>query len=448
MRRGSTDRPTHIVRTPRFWLAPLVVVSLLMSLLAALYLGGILDAKGNLHDFPLAIVNQDEGDTVSTPEGDKPENFGNQITEGLVANVPADKVDLQQIGIAQAQSRLDTGEIYGAIVIPSDFTKRLLILAKAGVIPGDIEKPIITVYTNPRAGTFGVGLVTGIAWPALDAVNDKVGAQLTEQVNAQLAAIADAPALSGAARLSLAEPIKVLTTAHNPLPDGTGNGLSAFYYALLLVLAGFTGGMIVNSLADGMLGFAPTEFGPRYVHNPAVEISRFRTLLSKWAVMVVLAPLVSGLYVAVGRALGMPIPNQLALWMYGTFAIAAVGITALSVLAVFGTVGLLVNLILFVVLGLPSSGGTIPIEATPPIYGWLANFEPMHQVFLGARALLYFTSGGAGDLTHAVMMTLIGLLVGLTLGATVTLLYDRKGFHRGAARPAVEADVARLADPV
>ncbi|MFC7447932.1 YhgE/Pip domain-containing protein [Rhodococcus daqingensis] len=407
-----------------------------MSLLAALYLGGILDARAHLHDFPLAIVNQDEGDTVSTPEGDKPENFGNQITDGLVANIPADKVDLQRIGIAQARSRLDKGEIYGAIVIPSDFTKRLLILAKAGVVPGDVEKPVITVYTNPRAGTFGVGLVTGIAWPALDAVNDKVGAQLTEQVNAQLAATEGAPAVAGAARLSLAEPIEVLTTAHNPLPDGTGNGLSAFYYALLLLLAGFTGGMIVNALADGMLGFAPTEFGPRYVHNPTVEISRFRTLLVKWAVMVVLAPLVSGLYLAIGHALGMPVPNPLGLWMFGAFAIAAVGITALSVLAVFGTVGLLVNLILFVILGLPSSGATIPIEATPPIYGWLANFEPMHQVFLGTRALLYFTSGAGGDLAHAVLMTLVGLVIGLVLGATVTLLYDRKGFHRGAVRPA------------
>lgn len=433
--RGSTDRPTHVVRTPRFWLAPLIVVSLLMSLLAALYLGGILDARGNLHDFPVAVVNQDEGDTVSTPEGDKPANFGDQITEGLVANVPPDKVDLQQIGIAQAQSRLDKGEIYGAIVIPSDFTKRLLILAKAGVVPGDVEKPIITVYTNPRSGPFGVGLVTGIAWPALDAVNDKVGAQLTEQVNAQLAATAGAPALSGAARLSLAAPVKVITTAHNPLPDGTGNGLSAFYYALLVLLAGFTGGMIVNSLADGMLGFAPTEFGPRYVHNPAVEISRFRTLLVKWAVMLVLAPLVSGLYLAISSALGMPIPNPLGLWMFGAFAITAVGITALSVLAAFGTAGLLVNLILFIVLGLPSSGATIPIEATPPIYGWLANFEPMHQVYLGVRALLYFTSGG-DDLAHAVLMTLVGLVIGLVLGATVTLLYDRKGFHRGAVRPA------------
>lgn len=424
-----------VLRTARFWLAPLVVVSALMSLLAGLYLGGVLDAQEELHDFPIALVNQDEGDTPATP-GAEPVNFGNQITDGLVANIPADKIDLQRIGIAQAQQRLADGDLYGAIVIPSDFSKRLLILAEASVVPGDVEKPIITVYTNPRAGTYSAGLVTGVTQRALDEVNATVGRQLTEQVNAQLAGMAGAPQVAGAARLTLATPINVVTTPFHPLPAGTGSGLSAFYYALLLLLAGFTGGMIVHSLVDAALGFAPTEFGPRYVHNPAVEISRLHTLLVKWAVMLVLAPLVSGLYVGIGRALGMPVPHGLGLWLYGAFAITAVGVTALSVLAAFGTAGLLVNLILFVILGLPSSGATIPIEATPPLFGWLANFEPMHQVFLGARALLYF-DGGA-DLTHAVGMTGVGLLVGLLLGLVVTRLYDVKGFHRGTAAPGQE----------
>lgn len=52
-----------VLRSPRFWLAPILVVSALMSFLAALYLGGVLDPRGNLHDLPIAIVNQDEGDT-------------------------------------------------------------------------------------------------------------------------------------------------------------------------------------------------------------------------------------------------------------------------------------------------------------------------------------------------------------------------------------------------
>ena len=262
-------------------------------------------------------------------------------------------------------------------------------------------------------------------------VNATIGKQVTAQVEA---AVAGTP-IAGAARLTLADPVEVLTVPHKPLPEHTGNGLSAFYYALLVILAGFTGAMIINTLVDGMLGFAPTEFGPRYVHNPAMEISRLQTLAVKWGVVAILAPLVSAIYVGISHLLSMPMPNALGLWMYGTFAILAVGVTALAVLATFGTVGLIVNLIVFVVLGLPSAGGTVPIEATPPFFGWLASFEPMHQVYLGVRSLLYFGSAGAAELTHAVTMTAIGLVIGLVLGLTVTILYDRKGFHRGVARP-------------
>lgn len=424
---------TGPLHSPLFWLAPIAAVAAVMSLLAGLYLGGILDPRGSLHDFPIAVVNQDEGDI--TPGTDVRQNIGDQIVDGLVAGIPSDKVDLQQVGIGAAQSMLDSAQVYGAIVIPSDFTKRLMILAQAGVVPGDVERPVITVYTNPRAGTFGVGIVEAITDPAMTQVNDKIGRQVTEQVEA---AVAGTP-IAGAARLTLATPVDVQTTPFKPLPDNTGNGLSAFYFALLVILAGFTGAMIVNTLVDGMLGFAPTEFGPRYVHNPAMEISRLRTLAVKWAVMAVLAPLVAGLYLWISHLLSMPLPNALGLWMYSTFAILAVGVTALSVLATFGTVGLIVNLIVFVILGLPSAGGTVPIEATPPFFGWLAGFEPMHQVYLGVRSLLYFGSGGTAELTHAVTMTAIGLGIGLALGLTVTILYDRKGFHRGVARPAVAA---------
>lgn len=71
------------------------------------------------------------------------------------------------------------------------------------------------------------------------------------------------------------------------------------------------------------------------------------------------------------------------------FAIIAVGVTSSSLLSVLGSMGPLVSLLIFVILGLPSAGATVPLEAVPPLFRWPANFEPMHQVFLGTRSLLY-----------------------------------------------------------
>jgi uncharacterized phage infection (PIP) family protein YhgE len=192
----------------------------------------------------------------------------------------------------------------------------------------------------------------------------------------------------------------------NALPDGTGNGLSAFYSALLLLLAGFTGSFVVSMLVDSILGYVPAEFGPVYRFAEQVKISRLRTLLIKWAFMVVLALLTSGAYILIVGQLGMPIRHSLPLWLFGVFAFV------------------------FVILGLPSAGATVPLQAAPPLFGWLAKFEPMHQVFLGTRALLYLDGQADAGLSQAITMTAIGLAIGLLLGGIVTPIYDRRGYHR------------------
>jgi uncharacterized phage infection (PIP) family protein YhgE len=138
----------------------------------------------------------------------------------------------------------------------------------------------------------------------------------------------------------------------------------------------------------------------------------------------------------------MPIPLGWPLWAYGVFAIIAVGITSSSLLSVLGSMGLLVSMLIFVILGLPSAGATVPLEATPTFFRWLSEFEPMHQVFLGVRSLLYLNGRADAGLSQALWMTAVGLVIGLLLGAIITHVYDRKGFHRiaGAAEMAIAAE--------
>ncbi|MEU1980587.1 DUF3533 domain-containing protein [Nocardia sp. NPDC019395] len=398
-----------------------------MALLSTMYLGYVIDPEKNLHDFPIALVNQDDGDI----RDGTPINIGDQITEALTQRVPADKVDLRVTGIGEAQRLLGNGEVYGAILLPSDLSKRLSILGAGAVVPGDIERPAITVITNPRTGTYATQIVQIVAQQALTQVDTEVGKQLTAAVEAELdSAPAGGTELTGAARLVLADPIDVLIDPYRPLPDGTGRGLSAFFYTLLVVLAGFTGAMIVHTMVDSALGFIPAEYGPWFVHHPTAPHSRLRTLLLKWGVITVAAPIVSGVYLGIGTLLHMPIDHALALFLFTTLAIVAVGVTALSILAAFGSAGLLVNLVLFIVLGLPSAGATIPLEASPHYMAWLAAFEPMHQIYLGVRSILYFDAHGNPGLARGVGMSLLGLAVGLVLGAVTTSVYDRKGLER------------------
>jgi YhgE/Pip-like protein len=405
---------TRATRTVRFWTVPIVASLAVLSALAALYLGGILKPQTNLRHLPIAVVNEDAGPA------------GQQIANGLASGLDKNKFDVRMLSRELAHHQLDTARVYGAVVIPPNFSSKVRDFAQSVLSPGRAQQPAITVLTNPRAGTLGSSIASQALTAALEAVNDKAGQRLSAQVAQQTGG---AP-LPGAVSMVLASPLHIETAVHNPLPDGTGNGLSAFYYSLLLLLAGFTGSIVVSMLVDSMLGYVPAEFGPVYRFAEQVDISRFRTLLIKWALMVLLAVLTSAVYMAIGKGLGMPIQHEWALWLYGVFAIVAVGITSTSLIAALGSIGLLASMLLFVILGLPSAGATVPLEATPSFFGWLAKFEPMHHVFLGTRALLYLGGRADAGLSKALTMTTVGLLIGLLLGAIATRGYDRRGFHR------------------
>jgi YhgE/Pip-like protein len=411
-RHTATDALATI-RTPRFWLAPVLVAVVVFSALALLYLAAILNPTTNLRHFPLAVVNQDAGSS------------GQQIVEGLVSGLNSEQFDVQVLSAGEASSQLGTAQIYGQVQIPSDFSARLQALGQAALQPGQLTRPVVTISGNPRAGEMGASIAEEAFSKALAEINSKIG----QQVSAQVAKSSGSPVPGGVA-LALSNPVDVAVSDYEPLPNGTGNGLSAFYYALLLLLAGFTGSIVVGSLVDSMLGFVPSELGPIYRFAEKVNISRFSALLVKWALMVVMALLTSAAYLGIAHWLGMPIPNGWLLWLYGVFTIAAVGITSTSLIAVLGSMGLLVNLFIFVMLGLPSNGATIPLQASPPVFGWLAEVEPMHQVFLGTRALLYFDGRADAGLADALTMTGVGLVLGLLVGGVLTRFYDRQGMHR------------------
>lgn len=419
--RHAAPDPLATIRTARFWLSPIVVTLVVFSALAALYLGGILNPTTNLHHFPVAVVNEDAGP------------YGEQVVEGLRSGLDSDEFDVRVLSAEDADEQLGTGRVYGRVLIPGDFSADLQRLGPAAMQPGEVVRPAVTVSTNPRASELGASIAGIALGKAVHEIDTAIGRQLTAEVTRTSTA-----ALPGGVTLTLANPVDIQIDDYAPLPNGTGNGLSAFYYALLLLLAGFTGSIIVSSLVDSMLGFVPAEMGPVYRFAEQVNISRFRTLVVKWAFMVILAMLISAAYLGIAAALGMPIPDVIAVWLYGVYTIAAVGITATSLVAVLGSMGLIVNLFVFVMLGLPSNGATIPLEAAPKVFGWLATFEPMHQVFLGARALLYFDGRADAGLTHALVMTTIGLVIGLLIGGVVTRFYDRRGLRR---LPAASADL-------
>ncbi|NUR43944.1 MAG: DUF3533 domain-containing protein [Streptomyces sp.] len=412
-------RAATLLRRPKLWVVPTVLSGLLALLLSLLYMGGIVNPQGDLKDLPIALVNGDTGKPLPGQE----QNLGTQITRSILADTSSDKAEWRRLSRAEAQDELDTGKVYGALVIPADFTDSVAALTTTGAA----ERPTITVLTNPGKGSLGSSLASQISTQAAHQASQSIGEQLVQA----------APRATATDKLLLADPVNVTPQVGHPLGDHSGLGLTAFYYTLLLVLAGFMGANVISNGVDTSLGYADNEIGPWHTRLPTVPISRTQTLLLKMAMTAgITLVTVSLVMLACVTLLGMDATHLPLLWIYSYCASLAVGIGVQAINAAFGGIGQLVSMFVFIVLGLPSSGATVPLQAVPGFYRFLSHFEPMRQLSDGVRAILYFDARGDAGLSRSWLMIAIGTAVGLLFGYTMTLYYDRKGHRRLTPQPA------------
>ncbi|WP_331771396.1 SNG1 family protein (plasmid) [Embleya sp. NBC_00888] len=417
---------SRVLRNPRIWVMPSVIVGLLAFLLSILYMGGILDPRRDLHRLPIGLVNTDRG----VPSAGGTENLGARITAGIAAAPdPGDTVSWRVLDEASARRRMASGKLYGAIVVPADFTASVAALNTPA--PAAPTHPTVTVLTNPGAGSLASSLSTAIAQQALHAASLQLGATLTAAPQA-------APGqTTTAGRLLLADPIAVAVAVGHPIAPRSGLGLTAFYYTLLLVLAGFLGGNIISNGVDVGLGYVASEIGPWRTERPLVHITRTHQLAVKCVMSAVLSVLTATLIMlATIGILDMDASHLPLLWVFSICASTAVGLGVQAINAAFGGIGQLVSMFVFIVLALPSSGATIPLQALPGFYRVLSAFEPMRQLSDGVRAILYFDARADAGLTRAWAGIAFGALAGLAFGFAMTTYYDRKQLHRIA--PATE----------
>jgi YhgE/Pip-like protein len=415
-------RAQKLLKDKSVWAFPAVVGSLMIMLMTLIYFGSIVDPSGHLHGLPVWLVNQDKGATTSSGSLD----LGNEVVAALRgSDEVANKLSLNVVTLAVAEVQMDKDNGYATVDIPPGFTVSVLALSGAPTPAGrSTPLPKIDLLTNSRAGTLGVSLATEVVQPAISEVSKKIGAQLVAPAAGNSSASTTPTAL-------LEDPVALETVPFRPLPAHSGLGLSAFYVALLIMMCGFLGAIIVNSSVDAALGYAPNEIGPWWRQRLPLRITRWQTLLAKWAVSVAVMPLLTGLLIAVAAGiLRMDSPHWWYLWFFAWFTASVVAIGTLVLFAALGALGQLIALLVFVYLALASSGGTVPLQALAGFYRLVANFEPLRQILGGVRAILYFNGAADAGLARGFALTATGLVFWLVVGVAVTTWYDRRGLHR------------------
>jgi YhgE/Pip-like protein len=422
-------RAGRLLRVRAVWVAALIVGSLVVAAMTALYIASATDPLAHLRGLPVAVVDQDHGAAV----GAQRLQIGQQIEAGLLA-APAvtDRLHLEVLTLSQAEQAMDRDGLYATVVIPPGFTANLL--TATGLRPGvATSTPQVEIFINQRAGTVGTSLATGTLQPAL--------AVASRQIGRHLAPLVPAGSQAPATRLLLADPVTVTITQYRPLPDNAGLGLNAFYIALLTLMCGFIGATVVNSVVDSALGYATTDLGPRWRQRQPVPINRWQTLLIKWAIIAGLTAVLPAVMLLVAWGVGMDMPYPWLLWAFTWLCALSVGTGTIALFAMAGNYGQLIGLLVFVYAGLASAGGTVPVEALPGFLWTLSYVEPLRQVLAGTRSILYFDAQGVAGLTRGTVAAAAGLVFWLVVGAVVVRWYDRKGLYR--LQPEVLAHVSQ-----
>ncbi|MFE8013801.1 YhgE/Pip domain-containing protein [Streptomyces antibioticus] len=398
-----------------------VVVGLVSLLFTLLYLGGSVDPQGNMRDLPVGLVNADRGGTIDG----KPARLGDTVTDQIAETSTNGKIAWQRIGRAEAQDLMAEGKLYGVLVVPENFTSSVAGLAGTGDTRA--VRPTLTVLTNQSAGSVGSAMAGQASQHAVRAASSALGQELT-------AAAASRSTAGAAERLLLADPVQIEVRDGHPLGEKSGLGLTAFYYALILVVSGMLAANVLHGQVDTALGYGHTDMGPWRRQRPLAPASRAHTFGVAATLMLVLSIVMGSVIMASALGIvGMDGAHTAQLWLYSVCTVAAVGIGALALLAVIGTPGMLLVTIVFIAMAVPTSGATTPLEALPGFYRGLAEFEPLRQITGGVRSILYFDAQGDAGLTRAWVATGVALVAGLGFGIGATRFYDRRGLHR---RPA------------
>lgn len=416
----------RVLLARRTWLMPIVLLIGLAVALPAVYLTATADPQEHLADLPIALVVE----TQSTSAGaDSAGAVGDAVERSAGAAVSITRMTAEEMDAAFRDDR-----VAGAVVIPSDFTGAIASLhpgASGAPVP---TVPTIVIATNAGDGGLSSGLVIANLTPVLHAVAQEFGARLLAGAGGS-----DVPAAHAAL---LADPFRIMSAPFEPLPENSGLGTSAFYYALVLVLIAFIGASVVNPLVDAALGVIPSELGPLVARRPYTAASRTRTFLAKAAVLAGAAPLAAAALQTVAVLVGVTAADPVQLWLFGSAVIAAIGTSALAVFAALGPgIGSLFNTLFFVALAMASSGGIVPLDAAPPFFRFLSVISPFRHVVDGTRSLFYFDANTAAGLQDAWISVAVGGTIGLVLGLAITVLYGRVRRFSRHPRPVIHPTV-------
>ncbi|WP_424467350.1 YhgE/Pip domain-containing protein [Pseudoclavibacter helvolus] len=156
-----------------------LLVAILVPLFAAgAYFAGLAGAEARTAAIPAMIVNNDELQTMTGPDGTETTVIaGRLVVSALTDPETPTGFDWQLADADTARAALEDGSAYVVVTIPDDFSARIAGIADDGATPATID-----VTTDQSHDYLSPAIANGLA----DALTAQFGTQVTEMVAVQL----------------------------------------------------------------------------------------------------------------------------------------------------------------------------------------------------------------------------------------------------------------------
>jgi hypothetical protein len=203
---------------------------------------------------------------------------------------------------------------------------------------------------------------------------------------------------------------KLVVVHVHELPGGDRGGIVPFLVAMALVIGGYLSATIATTLS----GRSTT--GP----------GRAAGLACAAAVGGLITGLIAGPVFD-----GIPAGHFLELWGIFAFVMLAVALATAGLQTLFGAVGTLIVIVVFVIFGAPAAGGSLPRPLLPGFWATIGPFLPPGAGTTAIRNTIYFEGNGIGQ-------SLIVLAIYLVVGGFVVLRVRRRSESRAEVATDVE----------
>jgi len=388
----------QLVRNPLLWFGAAAAAAVALLVTFA-YLGAFLDPVGNANHVPVAILSEDAGVSLGGSQVSLGGRLASAAAGGAIADPAARFTVLPSRQAVLSQMRDDS--VFAAIVVPRDFTARVVGLASGA----STAKAGLQILTNPGAGTIGASAGEDVA--------RRTAEQFVKTATATLAVALRAN--GGPSAAALARGISVSTQVAVPIPQKSALGVGPFFFELTIALGGFFLAAILSFSIEAAAGRQKLELFGHVTRGKLGNLSRRAATRWKVGLTVVLSALTAVLQTVLAvEILGMHATNPVALALFSALGSAAVGMLTLFCLLAFDVAGRIVAALVLLLFGVPTSGGPYPQQALSRFFRFLGDFLPLRRMTDGARSLVFFDGHMGAGLATA-LWVLGAYLVGATL---------------------------------